>query len=489
MSERDVAALLLPAVRWHAERGFDEARPTIERALELGVGGFIFFGGPADAVRELVRELHARSRLPLLVGADLERGAGQQFAGLTGLPPLAAVASLGDPEVVRRAARLTAREARRVGVNWVYGPVCDLDVEPDNPIVGTRAIGGDPAVVAEMAAEWVDGCQAEGVLACAKHFPGHGRTTGDSHMELPVVRASADTLYAEDLTPFRAAIDAGVASVMSAHVAFPALDASGAPATLSVSILRDVLRRQLRFDGLVVTDALIMDGVRGDGEAAAVVRALGAGCDLLLYPDDLPGVVRALQKALRDGALDPERVDDALRRRHRWAEWAAPVAAAVDDAPLAADAWGDEVAEQVVHALHGRVPRLAPVTEVVVVDDDLGGPYPPPSREPLLAALAGAGVDARRVERPTAASRGPVVVALFGDIRSWKGRPGYSAAAREAVATACAEARRQARDAVVVQFSHPRLADAIEGADAVVCAWGGERVMQAAAARWLARQG
>ena len=123
------------------------------------------------------------------------------------------------------------------------------------------------------------------------------------------------------------------------------------------------------------------------------------------------------------------------------------------------------------------------------LDDDLGGPYPPPSREPLFAALAGAGVDARRVERPTAASRGPVVVALFGDIRSWKGRPGYSAAAREAVATACAEARRQARDAVVVQFSHPRLAGAIEGADAVVCAWGGERVMQAAAARWLARQG
>jgi beta-glucosidase len=229
----DTAALLLPAIRWHAERGFDEARPEIERALALGVGGFIVFGGPAEAVRELTRELHARARLPLLVGADLERGAGQQFAGLTGLPPLAALGWLGEADAVHRAARLTAREARRVGVNWVYGPVCDLDAEPDNPIVGTRAFGADPGLVAELAAEWVDGCQHEGVLACAKHFPGHGRTTGDSHMELPAVRASADTLYAEDLAPFRAALDAGVASVMSAHVAYPALDATGAPATLS----------------------------------------------------------------------------------------------------------------------------------------------------------------------------------------------------------------------------------------------------------------
>jgi beta-glucosidase-like glycosyl hydrolase len=485
----ETAALLLPAVRWHAEHGFEQELPRVERALALGVGGFILFGGPAAAVRDLTRLMHARSRLPLLVGADLERGAGQQFAGLTGLPPLAAVASLGEPDVVRQAARLTAREARRLGVNWVYGPVCDLDVEPDNPIVGTRALGADPATVAELAAEWVDGCQAEGVLACAKHFPGHGRTTGDSHMELPVVRASADTLYAEDLTPFRAAIDAGVASVMSAHVAFPALDASGAPATLSRPILHDVLRRQLRFDGLVVTDALIMEGVRGDGEAAATVRALGAGCDLLLYPEDPEAVVRTLDRALRDGTLDAERVHDALRRRQRWAEWAAPAAAAIDDGPLVADAWGGQLAERVVHVLRGRVPRLAPVTEVVVVDDDLGGPYPAPSREPFVAALSATGLDARLATAPSAASRGPVIVALFGDIRSWKGRPGYSTAARAAVRTACDAARAQARDAVVVQFSHPRLAGAVEGADAIVCAWGGERVMQEAAARWLRRQG
>ena len=484
----ETAALLLPAIRWHAEHGFDEARPGVQRALELGVGGFIIFGGPAPAVRELTRELHARSRLPLLVGADLERGAGQQFAGLTGLPPLAALGWLGESDVVHRAARLTAREARSVGVNWVYGPVCDLDAEPDNPIVGTRAFGAAPGPVAELVAEWVDGCQHEGVLACAKHFPGHGRTTGDSHMELPSVRAAADTLYAEDLAPFRAAIDAGVAAVMSAHVAYPALDASGAPATLSAAILRDVLRRQLRFDGLVVTDALIMEGVRGDGEAEAAVRALQAGCDLLLYPDDLTGVARALERALRDGALDAERVREALRRRQQWAEWAAPAATGSDAAAPGNDAWAAELATRAVHVVRGAPRALSSVTEVVIVDDDVGGPYPPPSREPLLAALAAGGVDARRVEAPGAASRGPLLVALFGDIRSWKGRPGYSAASRAAVREACERAAAQARDALVVQFSHPRLAGELDGAEHVVCAWGGERAMQEAAARWLAAQ-
>ncbi|HEX6630257.1 MAG TPA: glycoside hydrolase family 3 N-terminal domain-containing protein [Gemmatimonadaceae bacterium] len=491
----EAAALLVPAIRWDAAQGFDAARPMIERALELGVGGFILFGGPAEEVRALTRELHARSRLPLLVGADLERGAGQQFAGMTGLPPRAALASLedgGEPGVLRAAARLTAVEARRLGVNWVYGPVCDLDVEPDNPIVGTRALASRPARAAELAAEWIDGCQGAGVLACAKHFPGHGRTRGDSHMELPVVHASARTLEDEDLAPFRAAIDAGVAAVMTAHVAYPALDPRGVPATLSRPILHDLLRQRLGFDGLVVTDALIMEGVHAAAGAALSpeVRALAAGCDLLLYPRDVVEVARAVERALRDGALDPELVRGSLRRRQRWAEWAAPAAADVARAePLVPDAWGDEVAERAVHLLRGRAHAPRGEIDVVIVDDDVGGPYPPPSREPLLEALAAQGAVVRDVTGAAGGTaHGPLVIALFGDIRSWKGRPGYSAASRAAVAGALARAREMARDAVVLQFSHPRLAAELTAAPDVVCAWGGEAVMQRAAARWLLRR-
>src|SRR5690242_2053218 len=210
----DVAQLLLPAIRWDPERGFDAAREGIQQALALGVGGFILFGGEQDAVRALTKELRQRSRVPLLIAADLERGAGQQFAGATGLPPLAAIASLGDIDAIRRAARLTAREARTMGVNWAYAPVVDLDLLPENPIIGSRSLGADPRRVASLGAAWIEACQSEGVLACAKHFPGHGRTHVDSHIALPVVDATKQELFESDLVPFEAAIRAGVASIM-----------------------------------------------------------------------------------------------------------------------------------------------------------------------------------------------------------------------------------------------------------------------------------
>ncbi|HEU4563209.1 MAG TPA: glycoside hydrolase family 3 N-terminal domain-containing protein [Gemmatimonadaceae bacterium] len=478
----EIAQLLLPALRWDPARGFEAQRPLIERALQLGVGGFILFGGEEEAVGALTKELRQRSRVPLLIGADLERGAGQQFQGATGLPPLTAIASLDDPDAVRKAARLTAREARTMGVNWDYAPVCDLDLVPENPIIGTRSLGSDPQVVAALATEWISACQGEGVLACAKHFPGHGRTTGDSHMELPVVAVGKRELMASDLVPFRAAIEAGVASIMTAHVAYPGLDPSGAPATLSREILRWFLRQQLRFDGLIVTDALIMEGIlQGQSEGDAAVRALDAGCDLLLYPTDLDAVARRLDDALAHQELDRDRVAQSLRRRQKWAQWASPPN--VYRRPSAADvAWGAQLADRVIRLVRGSQPRLADTLQVVVVDDDVGGPYPAPSREPLFAALEQAGVRTRRVDMPAMAPGESAVIALFGDIRSWKGRPGYSAAAREAVTRACAAAPQ----AVVVQFSHPRLAVEIPEARTVVTAWGGDAAMQQAAARWLA---
>ncbi|MGH7624950.1 MAG: glycoside hydrolase family 3 N-terminal domain-containing protein, partial [Gemmatimonadaceae bacterium] len=166
-----VTSLLIPSLHWAGTRGFDADRDLIDRALALGVGGFILYGGEADAVRQLIKELRQRSSVPLLIAADMERGAGQQFTGATGLPPLAAIASLNDPDAVRRAARLTAREARTLGVSWAFAPVCDVDVVPDNPVIGTRALGTNAQRVAELAAVWIKACQSEGVLACAKHYP------------------------------------------------------------------------------------------------------------------------------------------------------------------------------------------------------------------------------------------------------------------------------------------------------------------------------
>ncbi|HET7322576.1 MAG TPA: glycoside hydrolase family 3 N-terminal domain-containing protein, partial [Longimicrobiaceae bacterium] len=213
----NLGRLLFPAVRWDAEHGFHSAWSDIERALERGVGGFILFGGEAGAVRDLTAELQRRASYPLLIGSDLERGAGQQFRGATPLPPAAALASLGELETTRRAAELTAREARALGVSWVYAPDADVDLEPENPIIGTRAFGTDPEEVAEQVAAWVRGCEEGGALSCAKHFPGHGRTVGDSHAERPTVGSTRQELET-DLAPFRAAVRAGVDSLMTAHV-------------------------------------------------------------------------------------------------------------------------------------------------------------------------------------------------------------------------------------------------------------------------------
>ena len=482
----EFAKLLLPAIRWDTSKGYDASRELIDLALERGVGGFILFGGESDAVRELTAELRARSSVPLLIGADLERGAGQQFSGAIGLPPLAAIASLGDSSAITGAASLTAREARTLGINWIYAPVCDLDIEPENPIVGTRSLGADPHAVGTAAARWIEACQDAGVLACAKHFPGHGRTTVDSHAELPTVSADADTLAQTDVVPFESAVDAGVASVMTAHVSYPAFDASGAPATLSHTILQQMLREDIGFPGLVVTDALIMEGVLGGGEATAVVNALAAGCDLLLYPTNLVGCIEAIDAAVERGVLDRETLGLSLERRGRWADWAnserQPATVTNEDA-----LWADQLCDRVVHRVRGELSGHSAKLDVIVVDDDVGGPYPPPSREPFVDTLVAEGVNAQRSESPSGDSSASVVIALFGDIRSWKGRPGYSAASLARVRSALDAAAAAGQAVTIIQFSHPRLAKTIPGDSPVLCAWGGERVMQRAAARVFAR--
>lgn len=462
-----IAHLVLPALRWRDDAGrYVMDGGTLDEAFALGVGGFILFGGPAEAAAHLTAELRRRAGRPLLIGADLERGAGQQFAGLSEWPPPAALATLG-PDAIRAAARATAREALQLGVNWVFAPVADLDAEPANPIVQTRSFGADPARVAACVAAWVRAAQDEGVLACVKHFPGHGRTRQDSHREVPVVDAGRELLE-EDLAPFRAGVAAGVASVMTAHVRYPALDPAGLPATVSGPVLR-LLRHDLGFHGLVVTDALIMEAAAGAGGPADQVRA---GVDLLLYPRGLGATVAALEEGLLDGSLPEGRAVAALHRyetvlarqeeskvegRGSQEPPAHLEAAAVADRLLAAP------------PLRGAAPRLRLPLELAIVDDDVGGPYPAsPSRHVAEALGAGAGAGGSRV------------VLAFCEPRGWKGRAGFGEATR-------AELARHAPAAdLVVLFGHPRLLAEIPGPAPVLPGWHRQRPMQEAAARRLA---
>jgi beta-glucosidase-like glycosyl hydrolase len=464
------ARLVLPSLRWRQEGGFGHEAGAIADALDLGVGGFIIFGGAIEAVRRLTADLLRRAGRPLLLASDLERGAGQQVAGLTEFPPPAALASLGDASVIRWAGAVTAQEARAVGINWVFAPVADLDVLPDNPIVQTRAFGDDPQRVASYVRSWIEGCQDAGALACAKHYPGHGRTTVDSHLDLPVVDASAETLRASDLVPFQVAVDSGVASVMTGHVAYPSLDPSGLPATLSKPLL-DELRGPLGFDGLVVSDALIMDGaLQGRRESDAAVEAVRAGVDLLLYPKDPRRVEEALEQAVASGALTRERLAQALSRYERALAVATGPTAPVARGPFdSADALADALLDHGM--IRGAPPRLESPIDLIVVDDDVGGPFPPGSSDWTTQSLG-----AELVGRYAGGSR---VVLAFAEPRAWKGRSGFSAASLETLADRAANAD------LIVLFGHPRLLVELPGDAPVLLAWHRQRLMQEAVARWL----
>ncbi len=480
-----LASLLVPALRWDPAYGFSHLRGAIDDALDDGVGGFLIFGGARTAVAELAAELHERSRIPLLLAADAERGAGQQFDGCVALPPLGALGFVGDLASMRRAGQVTARDLRRAGINWALAPVCDLDFPPGNPIIGTRAASEDPARAGALFAVWIDGCQSEGVMACAKHFPGHGRTEGDSHDITPVVTLTAHWLEHDDLAPFRSALDAGVASVMTAHVAYPALDSSRAPATLSAPILTSLLRGTMEFDGLIVSDALDMRGILAAGtEPEVAVRALAAGCDVLLAPADPSGLARALDRAAQRGELREERLRDAFERRDRWASWARP--AAGREPSLDDEIWSRHVADASVHLLRGAIPRVGSAVEIVQVDDDTRGPWPVPVRAHFAESLRALEIEANVIDLQSAGTRVPVLITAFADVVAGKGA-GFSQANRDRIERAAAIAHEQKRESLVVLFSHPRHAAQFPAAPNVLCAWGGERPMQAAAARVIAR--
>lgn len=486
-SRRELAQLLVPVLRWSPSGGFADMRPLIEQSLALGVGGFQLIGGEQDGVRALAKELQIKSRHPLLIAAELERGAGQQFAGATGLPPLAAITLLDDIEALRRAARLTAREARTMGVNWNLAPVCDLDLLLDNPVVGTRAMGTDARKVAQLVTAWIDACQAEGVLACAKHFPGMGRVERDPHCELPVVETAADQLKELDLQPFRAAITCGVASVMTSHVVYPALDSSRMPATLSREILQWLLRQQLKFDNLIVADAMTMAAVAGTRTVAeAAVLAVRGGCDVLLAPGDLDAALDALERAYDDGTLEPERVKHSVRRRLKWAQWASPP----NDwrRPSGADtAWGALLADRVIRIEHGPLPPAGTITELAIVDDDHNATGSAVERTGVAEAMRLGGNDARIVDAPTAASGGPFVIALFADYVAGKGRTTLLPETVARVQLLEQQAAALQRSVILVGLGDPRWVAQLGSTHPTVLAWGGDRVMQQAAGRSVLR--
>lgn len=310
-----------------APEGSSSARRARALVEEHRVGGIIVSVGSPTEVAAKLNWLQSLSDLPLLVSADLEAGAGFRFEGVvhaptniwlggaTRFPALMALGASGDPGLAYEMGRVTAVEARALGVHVPFAPVLDVNNNPENPVINVRSFGEDPEMVALLGAAFVRGLQDHGTIATAKHFPGHGDTGVDSHISLPVIRVGRERMDSVELLPFRRAVEAGLGAVMTAHVTVPEITGERTPATLAPAVLTDLLRGEMGFGGLVFTDAMDMGAVdRMFERGEAAVRALEAGADVILMPPDLGAAREGIAEAVRAGRLTEERVDRSVLR-------------------------------------------------------------------------------------------------------------------------------------------------------------------------------
>jgi beta-glucosidase len=346
---------------WEADRA------TLHHYIaDLGVGGVILLGGSAAEVGLKTQELQTLAQVPLLIAADIEEGVGQRFSGATWFPPPMALADMAKRDLPQAIAyaeamgSITAAEALAMGLNWVLAPVADVNNNPENPVINVRAFGDTPEIVAALATAFVRGAQGQGALTTAKHFPGHGDTAVDSHLELPILPHDWERLQRVELPPFQALITAGVDTVMTAHLTIPALDRQY-PATLSAPTLTGLLRQKLGFDGLIVTDALIMGAItRTYGPYEAAVLAVEAGADVLLMPKDPEGCINAIVEAVTTGRMTQERIAESVERLWRAKQ---RVASRLSVPPESCHAW-EHIPPPPIHL----DPFLRPESQRIVAD-------------------------------------------------------------------------------------------------------------------------
>lgn len=311
--------------------------------VENKVGGIIFFGAPIYETTHIANRMQEAAKYPLLMSLDAETGIGMRFEDATNFPWAMAVAATGDPEFARRMGVITGREARAIGIQHVYAPVLDVNNNADNPVINVRSFGEDPQEVGRFGSAFAQGVQSLRVIATAKHFPGHGDTNVDSHRGLPIIDLPRSRLDSLELVPFKKAIDEGIASVMIAHIALPQIDpevikpladykggdaeagaeivseAATIPATLSTKVQTDILRKELGFKGLIVSDAMSMSGLTlYFTQEEAGVRAFLAGTDILEKPTDADSILRGLKAAVASGRIPMSRLDESVTRQIAW---------------------------------------------------------------------------------------------------------------------------------------------------------------------------
>ncbi|MBK6406214.1 MAG: hypothetical protein IPF66_14960 [Holophagales bacterium] len=496
---------------------------------EDGIGGVIWFASTPLETADLNHRLAAKAKVPLLVAADLEAGPGMRFPDLVFGPSAMAVAAAGDLDLATRRARGTAEAARALGIHVVFAPVADVNNNPDNPVINVRSFGEEPVAVGRFVAATVKGLQEGGVLATLKHFPGHGDTATDSHRSLPVLAFDRARLDAVELVPFRAGLDAGARSVMTAHLSVPGLDATPVPvlqnpprthdftedvtevekegtlpATLSPVITSKLLREEMRFDGLVFTDSMSMGGVVAHFETGeAAVRVLEAGGDVVLMPSDAKVAIGAIVAAVASGRLPEARLDQSVARvlaeKERlglFRERSIPLQEIPARAGTRAQrATEEEVARRgltLVREAQGALPlRSGTKLLALAIHDDRASVAIDTTLQSELKKRAGT-VEYVRLDPTSCAGEGAalagkavaadaILVGLFVRPRSGRGTLEIPAEGKAAVAALLASGR----PVIAVSFGSPYLLRDVPALPTYLCGYGPQALVQSAAVRAL----
>jgi beta-glucosidase-like glycosyl hydrolase len=427
-----------------------------------GVAGFIVFGGETESLRQGIERLQSEAELPLIISSDLEQGLGQQVKGGTLFLPAAAVsrAERASPGLAKEVFECVAREAAYAGINTVFAPVLDVNTNPENPIISTRAFSDNPEEVSALGESMIRVFSKNGIVSCGKHFPGHGDTSVDSHLALPRVEKSLEELEACELRPFRAACAAGVHMMMLGHLDVPALDPGRIPATVSREVVR-FLREDVGFSGMVITDAMNMGGLASLSAAEGSLRALEAGVDLLLHPQDPEELARQLEATGRDfdagrirsfrktlttrpaSGPPPPLCEGLSGKATRDAIEVVGALSSLRDPYVMVLSDGEEDGSEFIAALGRKYPRIGHRT--VTDNDDLDIP---------------SGAD--------------LIIAVFSPVRAFKG--GIPSWLSKALRTLGEKAR------VAVSFGSPHLLGDVSKDTPSICAWWGDREAQIAVA-------
>ena len=487
--------------------GSEDLRRLETAVRRDGVGGIIISIGSPQAYVAKLNAMQNAARVPLLMVTDMESGPGMRLTGsATDIPPAMGLAATGSDSLAFEVGRVIAKEARAVGIHLTLSPVLDVNSNPQNPIINTRSYGEDPEQVGRFAAAYVRGLHAGGVLAAGKHFPGHGDTRVDSHIDLPSIAADRARLDSVELPPFRMAVRAGIDAMLVGHIAVPRVTGDDRLASLSTKLTGDLLRREMGFGGLVFTDAMNMGALtRRYGEGEAAVLAIEAGADLLLQPVDIPRTIDAVVAAVRSGRLTEARIDQSVRRlleaksRVKLNEQKL-----VDGAALGRSVGTDE---------HRRVAEAVATRSITLARDSrnlvplasgarriLSITYADAGRSgagAFNAALQGGGRTVEQVRvgasttaaelervRQRAAAADVVVVSALVTPREYQGTVETSARFAEMVERLA----RDGRPVIAVSFGSPYLIRSFPSVSAYLLAWGPDVVSQQAAARALLGQ-